>query len=135
MTARHLGEGMLEIVGLAHAQGLDFDAEEAGRILGSAVAQRHAEIVGVPQHGHARQRWMLSFFALTNRDNAHVRISLAPPLCIDASLPRNSARTATKLSSPRIARGMRARRFEETTQRRESVACRAMTDFDPNVCW
>src|SRR6516162_5109832 len=36
--ARHLGESMLEIVGLAHAQGLDFDAEEAGRILGGAVA-------------------------------------------------------------------------------------------------
>ena len=45
---RHLGEGLLEIIRLAHAQGLDFDPKHTGSIVGGAVAQRHAEVRRVP---------------------------------------------------------------------------------------
>ena len=47
---------MIEVLGFAHAQGLHFKPQHARGVLGGAVAQRHAEIGGVPQHGDARDR-------------------------------------------------------------------------------
>jgi hypothetical protein len=47
---------MLEILGLAYAQSLDFESEHASGVLGGAVAQRHAEVGCIPQHGDVGDR-------------------------------------------------------------------------------
>ena len=48
--AVHDREGLVEVVGLAYTDRLDLDADLPRRFCGSLIAQRHAEIVLVPQH-------------------------------------------------------------------------------------
>ena len=47
----HRGKGRLELVGGPHPERLHADAELLRRFGRRAIAQRHAEVVLVPQHG------------------------------------------------------------------------------------
>ena len=53
--AIHGPERLIEVVGLAHAQGLNADAQGMGTRLRRLVTQGHSEILGIPKHRHAVQ--------------------------------------------------------------------------------
>jgi hypothetical protein len=61
--AMHGGERLLEIVGLAHTQGLNADTHRLRPFRSRAISQRHAEVGGIVEYGrppHCRHHFAMA---------------------------------------------------------------------------